>query len=83
MLINQVTQFIINHENYNTLLQEFLEAHDEANRLAMSNNRLKGLNNWLEERFNSFQEELKTVNFDFEHLNIIYQSSNHEGESIK
>jgi len=35
----------INHKNYNTLLQPFLEIYDEANRLALSNNRLKNLNN--------------------------------------
>ena len=37
-------------ENYSTLLQAFHETHEEANRLASVNNRLKGLNNWLEKR---------------------------------
>ena len=32
-------------ENYSQLLQAFKETHEEANRLALSNNRLKGLNN--------------------------------------
>jgi len=73
----------MNHENYSTLLQAYLDNHDEANRLALSNNRLKGLNNWLEERDNSLEEELKTVDSNFEHLNMIYQSSNHECESSK
>jgi len=72
----------MNHENNSILLQAFLEKHDEANRLALSNNRLKGLNNWLEERLDLL-EELKIVNTDFENLNIIYQSSNNEGEFSK
>ena len=40
----------MNHENYNTLLQAFLETHDEENRLVLANNRLKDLNNWLEKK---------------------------------
>jgi len=32
-------------ENYIKLLQAFQETHEEANRLVLSNNRLKGLNN--------------------------------------
>jgi len=40
------------HENYNTLLNSFKETHEEANWLALSNNRLKGLNNWLENKVN-------------------------------
>jgi len=36
------------YENYSTLLKAFRETHEEANRLA--NNRLKGLNNWLESK---------------------------------
>ena len=38
----------LNAENYSQLLQAFNETHEEANRLALLNNRLKGLNNWLE-----------------------------------
>jgi len=38
------------HENYSTLLNAFKETREEANRLALSNNRLKGLNSWLENR---------------------------------
>jgi len=71
----------MNHEKYSTLLQAFLETYDEANKLILSNNQLKGLNNWLEERDNSLEKELKTVNFDFEHLNLI--CNNHEFESSK
>jgi len=35
----------LNAENYSKLLQDFKETHEEANRLALLNNRLKGLNN--------------------------------------
>ena len=35
----------LNAENYSQLLQAFKETHEEANRLAILNNRLKGLNN--------------------------------------
>ena len=45
---NSSTSF--NSANYSSLLQAFHETHEEANRLALSNNRLKGLNNWLEGR---------------------------------
>jgi len=46
----------LNHENYISLLQAFFKTHDQANRFALANNRLKGLNNWLEKRVNSFEE---------------------------
>jgi len=45
---NSSTSF--NSANYSSLLQAFHETHEEANRLALSNNKLKGLNNWLEGR---------------------------------
>jgi len=35
----------LNAKNYSQLLQAFKESHEEANRLALLNNRLKGLNN--------------------------------------
>ena len=35
----------INVENYSQLLQAFKETHEEANRLTLISNRLKGLNN--------------------------------------
>jgi len=72
-----------NYESYNTLLQAYLVTHDEANRLAGVNNRLRGLNNWLDKRVNSLEEELEKVKTDFKHLNMIFQSSNYEGESNK
>jgi len=40
----------IDSENYSQLLNAFKEIHEEANKLALSNNWLKGLNNWLENR---------------------------------
>jgi len=48
----------INFENYSQLLDAFKETHEKANRLALSNNRLKGLNNWLEIRVKALEEEL-------------------------
>jgi len=73
----------LNKKNYSTLLQAFFEIHDEANKLALANNRLKGLNNWLEKRVNSLEEELEIMKTDFEHLNMIFQFSNQKGESSK
>jgi len=35
----------LNAENYSQLLQEFKETHEEANRLTLLSNRLKGMNN--------------------------------------
>ena len=35
----------INVEDYSQLLEAFKETHEEANRLALISNRLKGLNN--------------------------------------
>jgi len=43
-------------ENYSQLLQAFKETHEEANRLALLNNLLKGLNNWLENRVKTLEE---------------------------
>jgi len=52
-------------ENYSKLLPAFQETHEEANRLVLSNNRLKGLNNWLEERVKTLEEELEKSKIDF------------------
>jgi len=35
----------MNHENYSSLLEAFKKTHEEASMLALSNNRLKELNN--------------------------------------
>jgi len=40
----------VNFENYSQLLDSFKKTHEEANKLALSNNQLKWLNNWLENR---------------------------------
>ena len=49
----------LNEENYSELLEAFQETHDEANRLVLSNNRLKDLNSWLEKRVKSLEEDLE------------------------
>jgi len=51
--------------------------------LALANTRLKSLNKWLEKRVNSLEEELENAKIDSEHLNMIFQSSNYDGESRK
>jgi len=55
-------------ENYSQLFQAFKETHEEVNRLALSNNRLKGLNNKLEKRVKTLEEELEKSKNDFEKL---------------
>jgi len=59
---------------YDQLLNAFYETHDEANRLALSLNRLKGLNNWLENRVKDLEEELSKTKEDFENLDLIYKN---------
>jgi len=63
----------MNNENYNTLLQTFKEIHEEVKILALSNNQLKGLNNWMENKINSPEEELLTVKIDFDDIEMIYK----------
>jgi len=55
----------LNAENYSQLLQAFKETHEEANRLSILNNQLKGLNNWLENRVKALEEELENSKTDF------------------
>jgi len=62
----------IKGNKYYQLLETFNETHEEANRLALSLNRLKGLNNWLENRFKSLEEELGKTKEDFENLDLVY-----------
>ena len=62
----------LNQENYSILLQAFFETHDEENRLVLAKNRLKSLNNWLENRVNSLEEELENFKTGFKHLNMIF-----------
>jgi len=72
------SSFSINVENYSQLLYAFKETHEEANRLALLNNRLKGLNNWLENRVKTLEEKFNRSKTDFETLEMIYQNSSCE-----
>jgi len=65
----------LNAENYSQLLQAFKETHEEANRLALLNNRMKWLNNWLENRVKTLEEELKNSKTDLENLELLYKNS--------
>ena len=56
-----------NSTNYNTL-HAFQETHEEANKLAQSNIRLKGMNNWLENRVKQLEDELLKAKDDSENL---------------
>jgi len=69
---NSSTSF--NSANYSSLLQAFHETHEEANRLALSNNRMKGLNNWLEGRVKQLEDEILELKIDFDHLEMIYKA---------
>ena len=68
--INSSTSF--NNTNYSSLLQVFFETHEEANILALSNNRLKGMNNWLEGRIKELEDEILKLKTDFDHLEIVF-----------
>jgi len=65
----------INFENYSQLFNAFKETHEEANRLALSNNHLKGLNNWLGNKVKALEEDLENLKNDFENLEIFYKNS--------
>ncbi|XP_068487028.1 uncharacterized protein [Phaseolus vulgaris] len=65
----------LNAENYSQLLQAFKETHEEANRLALSNNRLKWLNNLLKNRVKTLEEELEKSKTDFENLEMHCKNS--------
>jgi len=43
--------------------------------LALTNNQLKGLNNWLEGRVKELEEGLLTLKTEFDHLEIIYKAA--------
>jgi len=58
---------------YDQLLNAFYETHDEANRLTLSLNRLKGLNNWLENKVKDLEEDLCKTKEDLENLDLIYK----------
>jgi len=58
----------LNEQNYSELLEAFQETHDEANRLVLSNNRLKELNSWQEKRVKSLEDEIAKSKNDFKNL---------------
>ena len=58
----------INVQNDSQLLEAFKETHEEVNRLAFLNNRLKGLNNWLKNRVKTLEEELNHSKTDLQKL---------------
>jgi len=64
----------VNFENYSQLFYSFIETHEEANRLTLLNNWLKGLNNWLENRVKTLKEELSHSKTNFENMEMIYQN---------
>jgi len=66
---------LVKGNNYYQLLEAFNETHEKANRLAFSYNRLKGLNNWLENRVKTLEEELEKSKVDFENLDFIYKNT--------
>jgi len=72
----------LNAENYNQLLQAFKETHEEANRLALLNNQLKGLNNWLENRVKALEKELENSKTDFENPEMLYKNSSCNCDSL-
>jgi len=69
-------------ENYSKLLEAFQETHEEASRLVLSNNRLKGLNNWLEKRVKTLEEEMEKTKIDFEKLEKHCKNSSHMCDSL-
>jgi len=71
----------INIKNYSQLLDAFKETREEANRLTLLNNWLKGLNDWLENKVKTLEEKLKNSKTDFENLEMIYQNSSCKCES--
>jgi len=72
----------LNAENYSQLLQAFKEIHEEAKRLALLNNQLKGMNNWLENKVKALEEELENLKTDFANLEILYKKSSCKCDSL-
>ena len=69
MMMNEVSSCAsLNEQNYSQLLEAFQETHDEANRLVLSNNRLKDVNSWLEKRVKSLEDEIEKSKNDFKNL---------------
>ena len=61
--------------DYNQLLHDFEELHNEANKIFALNNWLQGLNNWLENKVSQLGKETADLKTDFEHLEMIYSNS--------
>jgi len=83
---NMESSASFNNTNYSTLHHAFQETHEEASRLALSNNRLKGMNKWLETRVKrletrvkQLEDELLQTKTDFETLEENYKSANSSG----
>jgi len=49
--------------------------------LALLNNRLKGMDKWLENRVKTLEEELNNSKNDFENLEMIYKNSSCKRDS--
>jgi len=69
------SSFSIKGNNYYQLLEAFNETYEKVIRLALSHNQLKGLNNWLENKVKTLEEELEKSKVDFENLDLIYKNS--------
>ena len=65
----------LNEQNYTELLEAFQETHDEANRLVLSNNRLKELNSWLEKRVKSLEDKIEKSKNVFKNLENHFKNS--------
>ena len=50
--------------------------------MALLNNRLKGLNNWLENRVKAIEEELENSKTDFENFEMLYKNSSCKCDSL-
>jgi len=72
----------LNAKNYSKLIQAFKETHEEVNRLTLLNNRLKGLNNWLEHRVKALEKEPENSKTDFENLEMLYKNSSCKCDSL-
>ena len=64
-----------NSTNYSSLLQAFHETYELANRLTVSNKRLKGMNNWLEGRVKQLENEILELKTEFEDSKTTYKVS--------
>jgi len=64
----------LNEQNYSEFLEAFQETHDGANRLVLSNNRLKELNSWLEKRVKALEKELEKSKKDFKNLETHFKN---------